>query len=491
MVPGSIVINDIWSNLGRSARVGLLAGVLAIVLGLVFALWSLRVEYQVLFSDLAPQDAGAMVAELDRLKIPYKLGDNGASILVDKDQVPQTRIKLMSKELPLHGTVGFELFNNTDFGMTEFAQKINYQRALQGEITRTILSLSEIQSARVHLALPEDGLFKNTTSVPKASIALTMKQGQALRAEQISGIQRLVSAAVPGISIADVTILDEHGVALTRLAHNDADGDGGSSRLELKEQTEKYLERKVAAVLERTFGAGQALASVDVTLDMDRIKTTTEDVLAPPVKNGQTPTGTIIRERENLHEGSAPLDSKSAASGGSSQHDVEYSVGRRIENVVATPGSIRHIDVVAVVRKPLDSIQLEKIRNIVTAAVGASVDRGDTIVVQTSDALGAYDLESALTIAGKQGGAPSRKGANGVPASRQASGEAGASMSIVLALSGLLLLIVGGALWWRSVKNNAVGAARLSDEQKQVLLTQLRAWMQETASDGPMPKGTP
>ncbi|MFY7940151.1 MAG: flagellar M-ring protein FliF, partial [Burkholderiaceae bacterium] len=130
-----------------------------------------------LFSDLKPQDAGAMTAELERLKVPYQVADNGTAILVDKAVVHTTRIKLMGKELPLHGAVGLELFNNTDFGMTEFAQKINYQRAVQGELTRTILSLAEIRVVRVHLALPEQGLFKQATSKAKASISLTLRQG--------------------------------------------------------------------------------------------------------------------------------------------------------------------------------------------------------------------------------------------------------------------------------------------------------------------------
>jgi len=160
-----------WQGLTQRARAGLIGGVLIIVLGVALAAWWVfRTEYQVLFSELKPQDAQAMTTELERLKIPYRLGDNGTAILVDKTTVHATRIKLMGKELPLQGAVGLELFNNTDFGMTEFAQKINYQRALQGELTRTIQSLAEVREVRVLLALPEQGLFKQATAKAKASI---------------------------------------------------------------------------------------------------------------------------------------------------------------------------------------------------------------------------------------------------------------------------------------------------------------------------------
>jgi flagellar M-ring protein FliF len=150
------VAKDYWAQLGAGARVGLLCGIAVILAATIgVAAWLWRVDYQVLFADLQPQDTAVMVAELDRMKVPYKIGSDGNTILVDGAVVHSTRLKLMGKDLPLHGTAGFELFNNADFGMTEFAQKINYQRALQGELTRTIMSLSEVRDARVHLALPE------------------------------------------------------------------------------------------------------------------------------------------------------------------------------------------------------------------------------------------------------------------------------------------------------------------------------------------------
>ncbi|MDO9217646.1 MAG: flagellar basal-body MS-ring/collar protein FliF, partial [Lacisediminimonas sp.] len=140
------------SSLSRAARASLALAACAIVAGFIaLALWALSPDYQVLFSDLDNQDGSAIVAELDRLKIPYRFADDGKTVLVEQDKVYKTRLQLMGRGVNLKGTVGFEIFNESDFGMTDFAQRIKFQRALQGELARTIMGLEEVQSARVHL----------------------------------------------------------------------------------------------------------------------------------------------------------------------------------------------------------------------------------------------------------------------------------------------------------------------------------------------------
>ncbi|SDJ59654.1 flagellar basal-body MS-ring/collar protein FliF [Variovorax sp. OV700] len=474
---------NFWQGLTHRARIGLIGGSVAILLATaVLAWWLLHTEYQALFTDLKPQDAQAMTTELERLKIPYRLGDNGASILVDKATVHATRIKLMGKELPLHGAVGLELFNNTDFGMTEFAQKINYQRALQGELTRTIQSLSEVLEVRVLLALPEQGLFKQATSKAKASITLSLRQGQALRAEQVVGIQRLVAAAVPGMTTQDVTIVDSHGVALTR-AEGGGDAEMNSGRLDLKRDTESYLARKVAAVLDRAFGSGQALASVDVTLNMDQIRTTTEDVLPAAARTGLQATGVVVREREVLRDTPA-FETKAAdsgaARGGSAQREVEYAVGRRVEQVVSQPGSIRRIHVVAVVRKALDPAQEEQLRKVIAAAVGASPDRGDAVIVQSlvGGALPAF--EGAASLAAPGGPPPQMEDAGRTPSGLTAAhGLPSLQMLVVGVVIVLLLALLlirlgrGGAV----MRGNAHGDKPLSEVERAAALRRVQDWM--------------
>jgi flagellar M-ring protein FliF len=488
----------LWDSLGKQrssgARLGLVVGAAAIVIGTAAAgWWFMRPDYQVLFADLSPQDASAMSAELDRLKIPYVLGDapggdrEAGAILVDKSDVYRTRMKLMAKDLPLHGTVGFELFNNGDIGMTEFAQKINFQRALQGELTRTILALAEVRDARILLALPEQGLFRQAAAKPTAAVTLSLKAGQRLQPAQVNGIQRLVASAVPGIQAQDVTIVDQSGVALTRPAGDPADA-AGSARLDLKQETEAYLARKATAVLERTLGAGNVTASVDVTLNMDRVQTNTDEVIGAPVKAGELPTGFVSRERESTREIGAPVapaGNAAAAAGGSSQHETEYTLGHRVEQVVGQPGSIRRIQVAVVVRHPLTPSQQEQLRQTVAAAVGASTDRGDTVVVQSTVAFDSARNAAARldAVAGVDADAaqPPMPGTASSRAAAIRAGEArGTSQWLVLlavfGVLGLLAVLASRAL--RRARP-APGVRPLTHAERQEMLEKLRGWMNE------------
>ena len=502
-------MKDFWQGLAPRSRIGLSVGIILIVLGIsITGWWLFRTDYQVLFADLKPQDAAAMTAELERLKIPYQVADNGAVILVDKATVHATRIKVMGKELPIHGAVGFELFNNTDFGMTEFAQKINYQRALQGELTRTIAALSEVRDVRVHLALPEQGLFKQATNKAKAAITLTLRPGQTLRAEQITGIGRLVAAAVPGMASQDVTIADNQGVVLSRSA-SDGEAELGGARMDLKRETDNYLSRKAGAVLERAFGPGQAIASVDVALDMDQVRVTTEEVLpATNATQGRlVPTGVVVRERESARNSGPPLDAKGsgdasgsidvhgAASGGIAQREIEYQVGRRVEQVVSQPGSIRRIQAVAVLRQPLDMAQQEQVRKMVAAAIGALPERGDTVVVQVFSGGTAQSKSSAQAPDLITGGGATAGSLDEAANNRAAANPAALidRSSLVVTILGALLLattLVFLVMFLRSrrpvrgkdpkVDRTGLGHP-LTEAQQEVALQQVRNWMGQNA----------
>ena len=487
-------LNGIFPELRPGARLGLIIGAALIVAATVAGgYFLLRTDYEVLFADLSPQDVAAMTAELDHLKVPYIVGDpddahpdgSASTILVDRNDVYRTRIKLMSKDIPLHGAVGFELFNNSDLGMTEFVQKINLQRALQGELTRTILSLSEVRDARVLLALPEKGLFKQASSRSTASVTLSLKAGQRLRPEQVSGIQRLVAAAVPGVLAQDVTIVDQSGVALTRSAVDAGEPDAtASARLDLKQDTENYLSRKATAVLDRALGPGAATTSVDVTLNMDRVQTNTEEVLGAPGKAGEAPVGLISKERESTHELGAPLmpatgAGATGAQGGSNQHEVEYALGRRVEQVINQPGSIKHLQVAVVVHRSLSTAQLEQLKQTVGAAVGASLERGDAVVVQSTDGF-LSSAHAATVMAGDDGaagvvGEASAASAHVLHSSQRRFNGNWLLLAALLGLGVLAALI--GALLPRGGGRDDVH--RLSDAERQQALAKLRAWMAE------------
>ena len=199
---------------GRQLLIALL-GMVALT-GLLLVAWTaLRVPYQPLFTRLKATDAAAIVADLDRKKIPYELADGGSTILVPANRLDATRLDLTNDNLTLKGTVGFELFNKSDMGLTDFAQRINYQRALQGELERTIMTLDGVDTARVHLSLGEDRIFREDRVPPKASVTVRMKDEAVLDGAAAAGIQRLVAAAVPQLQVSDVVILDEKGAIVS------------------------------------------------------------------------------------------------------------------------------------------------------------------------------------------------------------------------------------------------------------------------------------
>ncbi len=477
-------MNEFWQGMSRRRRIGFGVGLTAI-LGATIALglWLLRTDYEVLFANLSAPDAAAMTGELDRMKTPYRLGADGTSILVDRSTVHATRLKLMGKDLPLHGAVGFELFNNSDFGMTEFAQKINYQRALQGEITRTILSLAEVESARVHLAFPEESLFRRDQAKAKASIALALRHGQSLRPEQVSGIQRLVSAAVTGIAPGDVTIINQEGVALTRVVATDTPADV-STRLELKSEVEQALARKVNRVLERTFGEGRVLASVDVALDMNQVRITTEDVRGQTDRPGETPTGVIVRERETLRdESTAMVSARDGTAGGSSFRETEYQVGRRVEQVIGQPGSIQRLQVVAVVKDALDATQAAQVKALISASVGAVAERGDTVIVHSQSL-----FEASRQVAELPGSSADASGdaeASATPDSRSRARYSAfavwvSSERVTIAIAGLAVLaaVVASGLIVVRRRGLPVNGA-LSPAEREAAMTRVRRWMNE------------
>ena len=188
-------IRERFQSLPPSQRLPLLAVVTAIILALGFLFYVQgQTDYGVLFTNLSQEDAGAIIAKLKGKKVPYQLDNNGTAILVPKSEMYELRLLLASEGLPKGGGVGFEIFDNSDIGMTEYAQKINYQRALQGELARTIMSLRQVKHARVHLVLPETSIFKQKAAQPKASVSLIVKPGAQFTPDHINGIQRLIAA---------------------------------------------------------------------------------------------------------------------------------------------------------------------------------------------------------------------------------------------------------------------------------------------------------
>lgn len=231
----------------QTQQIMLIASVLAVSFALIAAIWFffLRTPYAPLFTGLRPSDAATIVSELERRKIPYSLSDGGATISVAADKVENTRLKVMTEDLPLKGTVGFELFNKSDMGLTDFAQKINYLRALQGELERTIMTLDGVGSARVHVSLGEDRIFRENQVPPKASATIRMIKDTSLDPRAVQGIQRLIAAAIPKLESWDVVVLDENGRVISSALRPSEPGESLTPALEQKRIVEQYYEARI------------------------------------------------------------------------------------------------------------------------------------------------------------------------------------------------------------------------------------------------------
>jgi flagellar M-ring protein FliF len=253
-----VVGDEIKSTSENRRQITLIAGgaILLVILFSTFYFLFVRTSYAVLFSDLETADAATIVAELDNKKTPYRLRDGGRTILIAEDQVDSVRLNVAGSDLPLKGSVGFELFNKSDMGLTEFAQRINYQRALQGELARTISTLDGVASARVHLTLAERGIFRESGIAAKASVAISMRNGAVPEPAQIEGIQRLVAAAVPNLVSENVIVIDVRGKLLSSVVATPI----GALALQKQAIEQYYVDRVRTAIRSTASDAGISIA---------------------------------------------------------------------------------------------------------------------------------------------------------------------------------------------------------------------------------------
>ena len=366
-----------------------------------------RTEYKPLFANLANEDAGEIMKKLKEQKVPSRISDDGKTILVPAGKVYELRMSLASEGLPQGSGIGFEIFDRKNFGMTEFVQKLNYQRALQGELSRTIGQISGVEQARVHLALPERTLFKENEKPPTASIVLKMKSARPLSEGEVQGIVHLVASSVEGMDSEHITVIDSRGRMLSRPVASDQTGRLASTMLETQRNLEKSVEDRLQSLLDRVVGAGKSAARVNVTLDMKNMEKYEEryDPQASVVRSEQrseqkenviTPGG-IPGVQSNL--GKTPVPA--AAPGGGSKNDEtkNYEISRSTYRTVEPAGALTRISVAVLVdgkyekvvskKKgapqskyvPLNPDELQKIDALVKSAVGFNQGRGDQVTV--------------------------------------------------------------------------------------------------------------
>lgn len=364
-------------------------GAAVVVMGLAswLGLRLLQEDYGVLFADLAEPDAAAIVNQLKKEKVPYRLAEGG-TIQVPSERVHDVRLSLMSGDLPLSGGVGFEIFDKQGLGATEHTQKVSYQRALQGELARTIASMEHVRQVRVHLVMPESTLFTRDRQQATAAVAIATEPGLTLDRQQIVGVQRLVAAAVPGLEPARVVITDHRGVSLAA-ADTGAAG-AADARLQVKRDIEEYMTHKIVRLLDSAFGAGQAIVSVDASLNFDATKTTIQDLLPATDADG---SGRITRRRQVTGSAPQPVwtnasETAAAPRSPNSTVEVEYEYGRRIDEVIAAPGALSRLNVGVIVPGELTDEKRARISDLVRVAAGIDSKRGDAVSVQALSQIG-------------------------------------------------------------------------------------------------------
>jgi flagellar M-ring protein FliF len=326
-------LKRIWGNLspGQWLIVGgtVVAVVVAVVVGgVVFS----RAGYSVLYAGLEPEEAGKVLEKLEQRNISYRLGAGGGTIMVPTGKVYAARIELASDGLPRSGSVGFEIFDKTVFGMTEFLQKVNYRRALEGELSQTIMQMEEVEGVRVHIVVPDNALFREDQQPATASVVLRTNPARTLSQRHVEGIAYLVASAVEGLEPDRVTIIDSRGTLLSR-GFPDSRGQA-SDGLELKQKVETYLEDKAQTLLDGVLGPGSSVVRVSAVLNMERIERSTERY---------DPETAVIRSEERAENTAADGQARSETS------VTNYELDRSVESIAAEVGNIERLSVAVMV----------------------------------------------------------------------------------------------------------------------------------------------
>lgn len=399
----------------------LLVGIAAaIAVGVGTWLWSSSPDYRVLYSSLSDRDGGAVVSALSQMNVPYKIAEGGGAILVPAGQVHDTRLRLASQGLPKGGIVGFELVDNQKFGATQFQEQINYQRGLEGELARSIQTLSAVAAARVHLAIPKQSVFVREQQQPTASVLVTLHPGRELDRAQVNGIAHLVASSVPELALDNVSVIDQNGALLSK-RRDGSDNGLDPTQLSYVKQLENATIQRIADILEPILGRGNARVQVTADVDFSRI-----EAVAETFRPNQDPKAAALRAQQSTQSttsgaAAAPAQGvpgalsnqppaggtlvtdagKNAAANGATpappvstrkDENVTYEVDKTIQHTRGPVGGLRRMTAAVVLnyrkqvdangkatQAPLSAQEIEQITALVREAMGFNKDRGDSL----------------------------------------------------------------------------------------------------------------
>jgi flagellar M-ring protein FliF len=400
-------VNDIVEQVRAfplKKQVALLAVFALLITGVILMFtWMQKADYQLLFANLSDEDAGQIIQKLNEQKVPYRTNQSG--IMVPADKVYELRLQLASQGIPQGGGVGFEIFDKSNFAMTDFVQKLNYSRALQGELARTIRALSEIEQCRVHLAAPEKSLFAKEHERPKASVLVKLKQGRRLSQGQVQGIVHLVSSSVDGLDPKDVAVVDNRGEMLTSPSNDAAVAGMTNDQLEFQRNYEKEIEGKIVSIFEPVLGKNKVRAKVAATLDFSRVEKTEEkfdpdgQVVRSEQRNNEKSTsgmtGGIPGVASNIPGRAQPQSGSQQGQSEKKNETINYEISKITSHTINSSGEVKRLSVVVLVDGTYTAQQgskekkyaartedeLKQFEDMVKKAVGFFADRGDEVRV--------------------------------------------------------------------------------------------------------------
>lgn len=394
-------LTGLWSRFSRLQRIALIVLALTgVALAAVFTLWARTPDYTVAYTGLSDDDAGRIVEKLQASNTPYQLA-GGGTILVPRDQVYEVRLAMAREGLPQGGNVGFELFSAPTLGMTEFSQQVNYQRALEGELARTIRSLNVVQDVRVHIVIPQPSLYTQQKQEPTASVTLKLKPSQHLEAEQVAAISHLVASSVEGLKPENITIVDTEGTLLLTPPDENAGHIASpalsTNQIQAERAYETAIENKVQAMLDRVLGPNKSVVRAAAKMNWDQVETTSQTY---------TPTGSV-RSSQTVSEtyagapsaaGGIPGTSSNLPGGPSYQtvisgtqgigyqrneSTINYELGQTETHQIKAPGQVARLSLSVLVDGVSDPQQLASLSQAVAAAAGIDTARGDQLTVDT------------------------------------------------------------------------------------------------------------
>jgi flagellar M-ring protein FliF len=396
------------------------AAVIAVMAGVW--MWGQQPVYRVLFSNFSDRDGGAIVAELEKMNIRYKYAEGGGAVLVPADQVHDARLKLAAQGLPKGGNVGFELMENQKLGSSQFLEQINFQRAMEGELARSIESVSSVQAARVHLAMPKDSVFVSEQRMPTASVLLNLHPGRTLDAQQVSAIVHLVASSVPELQPKNVTIVDQNGSLLSDTSKVANANGMDPSQIKYVQDLQDNVVRRIESIITPIVGPNNVRAEATADVDFSHTEQAVESY-----KPNQTPDVMAIRSQQTSESlngsagaggvpgalsnqppapatapivapgnGATPAPT-AAATNTRKDSTVNYEVDKTIQYVQQGVGGLKRLSVAVVVNfkkstdkagkvtmKPLSDAEKTQITNLVKEAMGYSQERGDTINIENT-----------------------------------------------------------------------------------------------------------